>query len=189
MAIIVFNIGWMTNYNGLENDNIMNGGAFIGERGFGGEIFNYSPFEGYMYGYVQPSGRGDYNSRIIRIERLGAPSGDSSIDGVLVAWSARKPEGGTYLVGWYKNATIFRRFQDPPEGARRVHEGEPLGYYVKVSADDCILLPPNERILKVPRANDPENQGRGGIGQANVWFAGNLIFRQQLNQFIEDFNN
>jgi hypothetical protein len=148
-----------------------------------------------MYGCVQPPGKKNvpYNDRIIRIERLGTTPESSFVDAVLVGWAARKPEGGTYVVGWYKNAIVFRKWQKPPQGSRREYRGEPLGYYVRAAANDCILLPLDERILRVPRASDPENRGKGGIGQANLWYAdsqkhNDLKFRHEFNQFIQDHN-
>ena len=193
--IIVLNIGWMKHYIGLDNDEITDGGSFIREFGYGGEIFNFLPFEGYMYGCFQPPGRESvpYINRIIRIERLGATASSAAVDGVLVGWAARKPyEGGTYIVGWYKNATVFRQWQKPPVGSGREYKGDQLGYYVKAKVDDFILLPPERRLLQVPRASAPENHGKGGIGQANLWFADNgkyndFKFRQDFVQFIENY--
>lgn len=194
MAILILNVGWMQHYAGLMDDEINDGGAFIQENNWGGEIFNFLPFEGFMYGFVQPPGRENipYNNRIIRIERLGAIANAPFVEGVLVGWAARKPEGGTYVVGWYENAIVFKRWQDPPQGAMREHGGEPIGYYVRAAANNCILLPPNERMLRVPKASAPENRGRGGIGQANLWFAdsgrqNDLEFTEHFQEFIQAF--
>ena len=193
--IIVLNVGWMKYYKGLEGDELTDGGAFVREHGWGGEILNFLPFEGYMYGCVQPPGKKEvpYNSRIIAIERLGATMNDLFVDGVLVGWVARKPEGGTYVVGWYRNATVFRKWQKPPQGSRREYGDETLGYYVRARANDCILLTPDERTLRVPRARDPENLGKGGIGQANVWYAdsgkpNDLKFGQGFKRVIQSYD-
>lgn len=196
-SILVLNVGWMKNYKGLEDDQLTDGGAYVGEHGWGGEIFNFLPFEGSMYGYVQPPGRKEipYNSRIIHIERLLASrEAVSFVDGVLVAWAARKPEGGTYLVGWYRDAVIFRQWQRPPEGSMRQFRGESLGYYVRAREEDCILLAQDKRTLRVPRAGDPDNLGKGGIGQANLWFAdsgkqNDLKFRQDFKSFIQTYHS
>jgi len=71
MPTIVFRVCWMNCYNGLNSDKCVGGGQYIGQHGFGGEIFNFRPFRGYMYGYVQPPGRGNFNARKIHIEKLG----------------------------------------------------------------------------------------------------------------------
>lgn len=194
--LVVLNIGWMEKYKGLEEDQLTDGGAFVWEHGWGGEIFNFLPFEGFMYGYVQPPGRKEipYNSRIIHIERLGASRKAYFVDGVLVAWAARRPGGGTYLVGCYRDAVVFRQWQKPPEGSNREFAGESLGYYVRARQEDCILLVQEERTLRVPRAGDPENLGKGGIGQANLWFAdsgkqNDLKFRQDFKSFIKTYHS
>lgn len=194
--LLVLNVGWMKNYKGLEDDQLTDGGAYVGEHGWGGEIFNFLPFEGFMYGYVQPPGRKEipYNSRIIHIERLRASRKASFVDGVLVAWAARKPGGGTYLVGWYRDAVVFRQWQKLPEGSKGQFRGVSLGYYVRAREGDCILLPQDERTLRVPRAGDPENLGKGGIGQANLWFAdsgkqNDLKFRQDFKSLIQMYHS
>jgi len=194
--LLVLNVGWMTKYKGLENDELTDGGAYVGEHGYGGEIFNFAPFQGSMYGYVQPPGKKQipYNSRIIRIERLEASVNSSFVDGVHVAWAARKPGGGTYLVGWYKNATVFREWQKPPEGSMREFRGELLGHYVRAKEDDCVLLDVEQRTLRVPRASDLVNRGKGGLGQANLWFAdrgkpNDLKFRQDLNVLVQTYKH
>ena len=194
--LLVLNVGWMKKYKGLEDDELTDGGAYVGEHGWGGEILNFLPFQGALYGYVQPPGKKQvpFNSRIIRIERLGASAISSFVDGVLVAWAARKPAGGTYLIGWYQNATVFREWQKPPEGSMRMFQGEPLGYYVRAKEDDCVLLNPEQRTLRVPRASDPVNRGKGGIGQANLWFAdsgkpNDLKFTQDFKSLVQRYKS
>jgi len=180
MPIIVFRVGWMQSYNGLDGDEIVGGGEYIAQHGFGGEIFNFRPFKGYMYGYAQPPGKGDYNKRKIRIERLGALRNGDSIEGVTVVWVARKPKvGGTYVVGWHDAATVFREWHEPPQGSNRTYNNEPLGYFATAAEENCFLLPVARRIFPVPA-------GKGGIGQANLWYP-DAEFEQRLMQFIQDY--
>lgn len=183
--LLVLNVGWMKNYRGLTDDELTDGGAYVKEYAWGGEIFNFMPFQGVLYGYFQPPGQAPYNSRIIRIERLGADTDSSFVEGALIAWAARNPSGGTYLVGWYQNATVFREWQEPPEGSMRTFQGKRLGYYVRANESGCVLLNLKQRTLRIPRASDIENRGKGGIGQANLWYADS----GQLNdlKFAEDF--
>ncbi len=178
--MIVFRVGWMQSYNSLDGDEIVGGGEFIAEHGFGGEIFNFRPFEGYMYGCVQPPGRGDYNARKIHIEKLGARKNDPSADGLLVAWAARNPYlGGTYVVGWYKDATVFREWHEPPRGSNRTYNNEPMGYYAKAKHKNCVLLPVEKRSFQIPR-------GKGSIGMANIWYP-DAEFEQRFMQFIQNY--
>ncbi|NOX61145.1 MAG: hypothetical protein GXP42_04255 [Chloroflexi bacterium] len=139
-----------------------------------------------MYGFVQPSGAGNFTERTIRIERLGAAKKDESIENVLVAWVAPLTNKGVFLVGWYSNAIVYRKYQTPPKGAGRVFKDVEIGYYVKARESDCILLPEEERTLTVPKA---KNQ-MGGLGQSLVWYAdsgqtNDRLFRRDLLTFIE----
>ena len=165
--MIFLRIGWMNRYRGqTTNDQITGGGPFVEEHGYGHEIFNFQPANDRVYGYVQPTGSG-HNQPLgpgIKIERLGASSGDDCVPGVLAIWVATAPSGGGYIVGWYANATVYRHWQQPPLEANRRHASQDFGYYVTAASDDAVLLPPDERLFPVPR-------GEGGMGQSNVWYA------------------
>jgi hypothetical protein len=180
MPTVVFRVCWMNYYNGLNGDKCVGGGKYIDQYGFGGEIFNFRPFKGYMYGCVQPPGRGDYNARKIHIEKLGAASKASFIDGVTVVYVARKPNvGGTYVVGWHDDATIFREWHEPPQKSNRIYNNEPQGYYAKAKQKNCVLLPVEKRSFQIPR-------GKGRMGQANIWYPAEG-FEQRLMQFIQNY--
>lgn len=62
---LFFNITWMRGYSGLRNDSVSRGGDYIKKRGWGHEIFNFSPIKGSLYGYGAVEGE-------ININRLGA---------------------------------------------------------------------------------------------------------------------
>lgn len=171
VKVLFLNVGWMDNYRGLNGDNILGGGGFVEQFGYGHEIFNFLPYEGRMYGYAEvPS---------INIERLGARPGARSVSGVLAIWTARNPHlGGTYIVGWYKNATVHRKHLEPTfaenraigtyvvPGVKAVPEdvGRYTYYFVSAAEDEGYLIPPEKRDFQVPR-------GKGGIGQRNIWYA------------------
>ncbi|WP_427339599.1 DUF3883 domain-containing protein [Caloranaerobacter sp. DY30410] len=155
--MIFLNIGWMKNYKGIFQDEIKGGGAFVEKHGYGHEIFNFLPFKGYVYGYVQAKDS-------ININRLGALDNDECIEDVLVIWVSKHPSGGTYIVGWYNNATVYRWWQSPPKNSNRVYNDEEFGYFVKAKEEDAVLLSIDERVFKIPR-------GKGGMGQSNVWYA------------------
>lgn len=181
--MIFLRIGWMDRYRGLASgDRIQGGGAFVALHGFGHEIFNFLPHNERVYGYVQPPGaaHNDESDRTININRLGAKSGDDSISGVTAVWAATRPGGGTVVVGWYRNATVFRNWQKPPAGAPRSHAGIDFGYCVTASADDATLLPSDERLMLLPH-------GRGGMGQSNVWYADDTEAHQGIRRDVEAY--
>jgi hypothetical protein len=157
----------MNRYQGQSaSDQITGGGAFVKKHGYGHEIFNFRTFGGRMFGYVQPPSTA-YNDQPgpgIDINRLGASPEDNSLSGVIAVWVATSPQGGSFIVGWYENATVHRHWQSPPPEANRRYQGNEIGYYVTATSSDAILLHPDERIFQVPR-------GKSGMGQANVWYA------------------
>jgi hypothetical protein len=174
--IVFLNIAWMRNYRGLggARDTISGGGAYVQEHGYGHEIYNFRPYEGQMYGYVPVDGS-------IALERLGASPSDDSLAGVLAVWVAPHPEGGTCIVGWYDNATIYRDKQTPPEGSMREFGGESLGYRVRARVEDSTLLPVDARVFTIPRGRP------GGMGQANIWYADQPEleqFRREVREYV-----
>jgi hypothetical protein len=166
--MVFLRLGWMDRYQGISHgDAISGGGAYVAEKGYGHEIFNFAKFRGRFYGYAQPP-RGGHNQpglAKIRVEKLGALPSDNAASGVLAIWVATSPEGGAYIVGWYRNATIYRDWQPPPEGSMRDHAGQSFGYYVTARVEDSVLLPPDERVFPIPQG------ARGAMGQSNIWYA------------------
>lgn len=153
--IIFFNVAWMRSYTGLRNDTAIGGGAYIKKNKWGHEIFNFSPLKGQVFGYV--AAQGDIN-----IDRLGADSSDDFIEGVTVVWTATRPTGGNVIIGWYKNATLYRSMQNQP----RAFRNSKILYSVVCPQKKATLLTEDERIFEIPR-------GKGGFGQRNIWYAFN----------------
>jgi hypothetical protein len=181
--IVFFNIAWMKQYSGdWINDVPVNGGSFIKDFHWGGEVYNFQPYNGMMYGYVEP-GLVEKNGRQRNIDvsrlprRPGALNNPSSVSEVLVVWVAT-PKGGTapLVVGWYKDATLFRSAQIPPAGSIRTlprhdHPGE---YFASAREQDCVLISPEERALQLPRKGE-------GFGHSNLWYA-----QTAAGEFVKD---
>lgn len=167
VPMLFLRIGWMRFYQGLsDNDHIHGGGTFVRERGYGHEMFNFLPVNGQVFGYVRPTrGSGKYvDGAGIKLERMGASRTDAQLNGVLVVWVSSPPEGGTFVVGWYRNATVWRECQ-PPNDPTRSYKGEGFGHYVSALADDVTLLEKTARNFPIPYHRS------GGMGQSNVWYA------------------
>lgn len=167
--IVFFNTGWMDFYQGLSNDTITGGGKHVDSTGWGGEMFNFKSFENNLYGYVQPKIDKKYqNPSIIKLEKLGASETDESLNGVTVVWTATDPaNGGTYIIGWYQNATVYRHYQNPPKNSKRRYKNTPLGYFATTRVRNGTLLSVDERVVQVQR------QKKNWMGQSNVWYADN----------------
>ena len=98
----------------------------------------------------------EYNE--LHIERIDPLAKNrDSLDNVLVVFCATPKPGGSVIVGWYKNATVYRR--------RPSYEGR--DYNLCAQKDDCCLLPEYRRTFKVPRATN----GDVGFGTMNIWYA------------------
>ena len=166
----------MESYRGnRKSDQITGGGSYVAEEGMGHEVCNFYSHRGKVYGYVQPArGQSSASAGSIKLENIvgsHASKDDEYIEGVLVIWTATRPEGGTVVVGWYRNATVFREYQYfksvPP-----LHSKNGLdGYRIYVRSEDVKLLPIDERTIQIPR------QTKGGIGQSNVWYGNSEIGR------------
>lgn len=158
MPMLFCNVGWMNNYDGIKGDSIARGGAY-NNHSIGHEVCNFSNINGVLYGYVQPTGNQ------IKIERLGANKNENSISGITVVWTAGCDGGGTVVIGWYKDATVYRDNQEIQTLTKLQKENGLRYYRIKAPANKAVLLPVEQRELTIPRAV------KGGIGQSNIWFA------------------
>jgi hypothetical protein len=166
----------MNKYEGLKAgpkaDAMLSGAKQVAAHGWGNEMFNFQPFKGRMYGHA-PVPHGTIN-----VEKLGAAKGAESVDGVLVIWVAK-----SRIVGWYKNATVYRRDQLPKSLARSFR-GRPIPYHVTATAgSDCKCIDPDARLFSVPRARQRE----GAMGRYS-WFAegkSNSAFRAKVFKYVE----
>ena len=157
MQILFCNVGWMEKYDGIDGDSIQRGGSY-NKDSIGHEVCNFSNINGKVYGYVQPTGQ-------IKIEKLGAGKKDEYVNAVTIIWTAGPDSGGTVVVGWYKNATVFRESQKIKNPSSLQKKNGLDSYRISASAADATLLPSDRRSFMIPRAV------KGGIGQSNVWYA------------------
>ncbi len=191
--MVFFRVGWMNKYQGVTaQDSITRGGSFVNKHGFGFEVFNYKPFNGKVYGWVMPGRHGgsaelptefsDIAFANINLPRIGASTSDKSISDVIVVWVATSPEGGAYVVGWYRNATVFPQPQEAPQGSQREHDGKSIGYVTTTKTSDAVLIPKDERVIEVPQ------RGKGNFGQSNMWYADdpNNATHRELRQAVLD---
>ena len=169
----------MESYQGnRKSDQISGGGSYVAEEGMGHEVCNFQSYRGSVYGYVQPSrGHRSASAGTIKLENIvnsGSSVDDDFIKDVLVIWTAKRPEGGTVVIGWYKNATVFREYQFF-KSAPALHSKNSLkGYRISASSENAKLLPVDERTIQIPRRT------KGSIGQSNVWYGDSDIGLQKL---------
>jgi 5-methylcytosine-specific restriction enzyme A len=175
MPLIFCNIGWMKNYNGISGDSIERGGKY-NQHSIGHEVCNFTNNNGNVYGYVQPVGE------TIKIEKIGASKKDDKIEGVTVVWTAGPKSGGTVVVGWYKDATVYRSLQSIEHPNSLQTKNGVTSYRINGSWGKAVLLPVEKRELIIPRAV------KGGIGQSNVWFADKDESQEIVKQVVALIN-
>ena len=176
----------MTAYCGHEENIHAGGFKFATENGFGHEIFNFSDVSGSCYGYVEVTPRQGL-PRAIDLRKLGASRSATTLDGVLVIWTAPCRDGrGREIVGWYRNATLHRELIQPAGKVKQERQFQhpftgqalDLGYRVEARAADCFLLHPEQRVLRIPTYP----RGTKGVpGQASVYYP----FRQTSDEARE----
>ncbi|SCP98379.1 tetratricopeptide repeat protein [Anaerobium acetethylicum] len=177
--VIFCNIAWMKEYKGItEDDKPKNGGAYVGQNQYAHEVHNFVDYNKFCYGYVSTNGEN-------HIERFGKiyEQQDEARD-VLVVWVATDGIGKNRIVGWYKNASMFRYYQ---EIFNSNMGGLDLGYVFRAKAEECYLLPEKKRTFLVPRAQK-EGQGRG-MGQANIWYADSEYAKQEYVPRVIEYIN
>lgn len=177
---VIFNVAWMEHYRGEWGvGTIINGGLFISQNHWGGEMFNFKKNEnGTKYGYVEPGESNAGNPRNINISNLitrpGAVRTVPSLNDVLIAWVARPPTADeTVMVGWYKDATLFRSAQQPPISVNRtLPNGNIQDYFARAEDNNCVLLPVADRTVIIPRSKVVNGvRTTGVLGHSNLWYA------------------
>ena len=92
-------VGWMTYYAGpQEGDERPTGGGRYNKKNVGHELFNFTAFDGRLYGYAAAS---------IKVKRIDpAAVATDKLDDVLVIFVARQ-----HIIGWYRDATVYASTQ------------------------------------------------------------------------------
>lgn len=171
--LVFANIGWMVKYNGPSSDDPTLGNfGFLKTDTVGHEAWNFKPLRGKVYGYVPRSAQ-------IRLERLGGARNENLLTGVTVVWLARNPrDKRTYIIGWYKNATVHRSSNSISLARSKSFK---VGYQIEAPAISATLLTPDARIFPIPTAKVP-----GNLGQSPVWYGRDESFRAAVRAYIAD---
>ncbi len=187
--ILFCNIAWMKYYCGATEDDIPKGNlGYIRKYGTGEEIYNFYKQSGNcVHGYVATRTMADETAKNgqrycrINIERISHEvqhdneKGDF-VKGVLVVFFAQK-----IIVGWYKNATVYRQMQE-----EECH-GKKRCYNIEADYDNAKLIPVDERYFGVQSGRN--RNSRFGFGQAPYWFADKeeaQDFVSKARKYIDD---
>ena len=174
MTILVCRVAWMPFYRS-KKEEASGGGSYVEEGNVPYEALNFLPVKGEYFGYVSVRGN-------ININKLGAKSDDEKISGVLVVFCASDPKSGDFLViGWYKNATVYRKWIKRP--------GEKNPRYVRFTSTEAVIVEESLREFLMPGSRDNPREPFGGIGQVPIWYGLNQQsakgFRDSLGKYIQ----
>lgn len=171
MKILFCNITYMNKYIGItDNDMPTKGGKWVEKNNDAHEQWNFLNVDGFCYGFVMNKGE---QFAIERIDKTARNA--DKVEDVTVVWCALNHSNETVIVGWYEHATVYRHFHEsvitPIYGIDRI-------YFCKANADNCYLLPENERNFTIGRASQ-DGSGKG-FGQQNFWYAESAYARAEL---------
>ena len=158
MKCLVCRISWMETYASTQEASYSQQ-KYIVDKNTPYESLNFKPDnEGMYYGYVPVGGDAKGKPRAINIDKLGAKTSDGSIDGITVIFVAKPPNSGSsVVVGWYRNATVYRKQISRPDLKGKV------GKIIRFRATETTLVGEDDRCFKIPK-------GKGYMGQANLWY-------------------
>ena len=165
--ILYANIGWMIDYGGaLPKDRTIGAFGWLKDHDHGAEAFNFAPSRGDVFGYIS-------GFKGVDINNLGAPSNAESISGVTVIWMATAPNTKRKLiVGWYRDATVFR---SPQSNATTNARGIP-GFVIRAESKKATLLSPEFRSFELFSGHAI----KGGYGQSAVWYDRQGRYRDEV---------
>ncbi len=170
MPILVCRVAWMPFYQDV-GEPAYSGDGWVAGGNTPFEALNFLPVDNVYYGYVAVP-----NANNLDINRLVANTDEDEVDGILVVFCAPHPATNNLLVvGWYNNATVFRRWIDRPDR-------EDLGL-VRFISEDTTLVEEAQRGFSIPRGIDGFEIG--GIGTAGIWYGLNC---EGAEQFLEDLH-
>jgi tetratricopeptide (TPR) repeat protein len=148
MNVLFCKIPWMKYYNGItDEDKPKNGGNYIKENG--GECYTFQDYNGKCYGSIMLYGDMNLESYFKEDKK-----NDDFLKDILVVWVATDDRNETRIVGWYKNATIYRKEQFVESFT---NEEFNLYYSIYALAKDCYLLPEEQRIFPIQSTEQTKN--------------------------------
>lgn len=193
MRILFCRITNMKYYKGgCEDDKPIKGGEYVEKYGEAGEEYNFEPikvsesnkFE--CFGFVEPkrNKKGKINQfHLENLEGCSRMKNEEFIEDVLVVWCTTLLSGGMAVVGWYKNATVFRKPKKDTFTDVNVY------YNVRANAEDCTLIPENMRTQwkwSVPLKAKKRTYGFGS--RPMIWYPEELEAKNYLKELVKNID-
>ena len=166
--LLICNIAYMKRYDGITDDDCIlgGGGKYPTKNKDGGEKNNFHICQdGFSRGFVKTLYSDAENhlgdpafAKDIHIENIDPVfKGSDVATGIRVVFISKGPGyDKNVVIGWYENATVYRKRQSTDEQ---------FGYNIKCSASDAFLVPDTERDFFYPKKNF---YGTYNFGQSNI---------------------
>jgi hypothetical protein len=180
--VVFINLTEMDEYNGLEA-NLKGGGAFIKQKGYGHEVFNFKNDSGKCYGYTPPWNKINLTriSKSISRDALG-----DYIDDALVIFTCSREHVGRLICGFYQHARVYAEPVSDSRSTRVIDIGGQsifVEYNLICDADDAVLINRKDRTKILPHSSGENDAGHG---QHPVWYADEPK-RQRLKNDMLDY--
>ena len=190
--IIFARIADMKYYKGITDiDSPENGGSYVKDTGMAHECYNFDVVkdqEGneFCLGFTMLMGSSKIKDSQLHIEKIVGCElykKEEVVEGVTVVWVSKSQRSKTMrVVGFYKNATVFREYQSAD-----FDNGYVQAYNFVADKKDCVLLPYSERhsnsVWYVPASQ--KNGASFGFGRSNIWYAGSNTRNEKEIQYVE----
>ena len=176
--IIFVRVADMKYYQGItENDIPYNGGAYVKETGIAHECHNFAPIveDGQEYEkcigfFMMMGGKGVEQLHIEKIPGCESMKHEEKVEDVIVVFvSKSRCSKNMRVVGFYKNATVYRH-----RHIMTIENDYEQEYLFEAKKEDCVVLPYTTRFSDsawyVPSSTSKYSDF--GFGRANVWFGG-----------------
>ena len=186
--MFICRIGWMEKYQGVEG-NIAGDAKALEEKAWGYDLYNFQPYKGTMYGYVQPPQKNqEWFKPQIKLENLGGHAHRDEVKDIFIVWVAKDPSTDALkIVGYYKNATVLRRIDRLVHLDRFYPDKVKQTYRMRALEADCRLLTLEERVGSpaMPKTNSKDF----GMGQGQYVFSTpeNKKLRENIMEFLNPF--
>lgn len=204
--LVFCKISSMKYYKGANwSDVPYNGGSFVKENGYGHEEYNFLVRDipadwvddsgtievgEYCLGFVETKSTNSSTCNQLHVEKIlgfgEAFKKEPCVTGVTVIWCATSDLNETTVVGWYKNATVFREYQSFLD-----EKSEERYYNVIAPSSECVLLPQGTRHRYIWGVPSKKYTRAFGFGQSMLWYAQEekaVFYLQDLLQNINNYN-
>lgn len=170
-------------YENIIYDIPVNGGSYVQENKDAFEKFNFhncidGRYRGFVEtrrrkGWTEESAKDKFNT--IHLEKIDkVSSGKDKIENVIVVFCAKPKNKKTVIVGWYKDAIVYR-------GRPHLDNRQ---YNLEAMSANSTLLVEERRTFEIPRAGGRKKLPVFGFGQSNIRYADYEHYGDFINSVI-----